>query len=181
MYNKSDSPQYSSSFLSQAMVIADSSSLGTLTSLAAVRQVTKADGLACPLAPDYTCFGKTSLWLWFYLDSNSGSRGRARPTFTRRLPTSAAAHTCARYTAVNTVLILDVGILHKGTVATQLGGLGSIPGTGRCISEWSLTVCVGFLWVLSLPSSKRHAGKLVVGVSVRGCLSIHVMSSCARF
>ena len=41
MYNKSDSPQYhSSGLLSQAMVIADSSSLGTLTSLAAVRQVT---------------------------------------------------------------------------------------------------------------------------------------------
>lgn len=38
---KSESPQYhSSSLLSQAMVITDSSSLGTLTSLAAVRQVT---------------------------------------------------------------------------------------------------------------------------------------------
>uniref|UniRef100_H3BXN4 HNF1 homeobox a n=1 Tax=Tetraodon nigroviridis TaxID=99883 RepID=H3BXN4_TETNG len=37
---KSDSPQYpSSSLLSQALVIADSSSLGTLTSLTAVRQV----------------------------------------------------------------------------------------------------------------------------------------------
>lgn len=37
---KSDLPQYhSSSLLSQAMVIADSSSLGTLTSLGAVRQV----------------------------------------------------------------------------------------------------------------------------------------------
>ncbi|XP_041793591.1 hepatocyte nuclear factor 1-alpha [Chelmon rostratus] len=44
MYNKSDSPQYhSSSLLSQAMVIADSSSLGTLTSLAAVRQILTAD------------------------------------------------------------------------------------------------------------------------------------------
>lgn len=44
MYNKSDSPQYhSSSLLSQAMVIADSSSLGTLTSLAAVRQILTTD------------------------------------------------------------------------------------------------------------------------------------------
>lgn len=42
MYNKSDSPQYpSSSLLSQAMVITDS--LGTLTSLAAVRQILAAD------------------------------------------------------------------------------------------------------------------------------------------
>ncbi|XP_030273386.1 hepatocyte nuclear factor 1-alpha-like isoform X1 [Sparus aurata] len=41
---KSDSPQYhSSSLLSQAMVIADGSSLGTLTSLAAVRQILTAD------------------------------------------------------------------------------------------------------------------------------------------
>ncbi|XP_070689983.1 hepatocyte nuclear factor 1-alpha [Pempheris klunzingeri] len=41
---KSESPQYhSSSLLSQAMVIADSSSLGTLTSLAAVRQILTAD------------------------------------------------------------------------------------------------------------------------------------------
>lgn len=40
VYNKSDSPQYhSSGLLSQAMVITDSSSLGTLTSLATVRQV----------------------------------------------------------------------------------------------------------------------------------------------
>ncbi|XP_069562736.1 hepatocyte nuclear factor 1-alpha isoform X2 [Brachyistius frenatus] len=44
MYNKSDSPQYHpSSLLSQAMVITDSSSLGTLTSLAAVRQILTAD------------------------------------------------------------------------------------------------------------------------------------------
>ncbi|XP_072288972.1 hepatocyte nuclear factor 1-alpha [Eucyclogobius newberryi] len=44
MYNKSDSPQYhTSSLLSQAMVITDSSSLGTLTSLAAVRQILAAD------------------------------------------------------------------------------------------------------------------------------------------
>uniref|UniRef100_A0A8C5DAW8 HNF1 homeobox a n=2 Tax=Gouania willdenowi TaxID=441366 RepID=A0A8C5DAW8_GOUWI len=44
MYNKSDSPQYPSpSLLSQAMVIADSSSLGTLTSLATVRQILTAD------------------------------------------------------------------------------------------------------------------------------------------
>ncbi|KAF7199746.1 hepatocyte nuclear factor 1-alpha [Nothobranchius furzeri] len=44
MYNKLDSPQYhSSSLLSQAMLIADSSSLGTLTSLAAVRQILTAD------------------------------------------------------------------------------------------------------------------------------------------
>lgn len=44
MYNKSDSPQYhSSSLLSQAMVIADGSSLGTLTSLAAVRQILTSD------------------------------------------------------------------------------------------------------------------------------------------
>lgn len=44
MYNKSDSPQYhSSSLLSQAMVIADGSSLGTLTSLTAVRQILTAD------------------------------------------------------------------------------------------------------------------------------------------
>ncbi|XP_072244513.1 hepatocyte nuclear factor 1-alpha [Leuresthes tenuis] len=44
MYNKSDSPQYhSSSLLSQAMVITDSSSLGTLTSLAAVRQILTTD------------------------------------------------------------------------------------------------------------------------------------------
>ncbi|XP_047447344.1 hepatocyte nuclear factor 1-alpha [Mugil cephalus] len=44
MYSKSDSPQYhSSSLLSQAMVITDSSSLGTLTSLAAVRQILTAD------------------------------------------------------------------------------------------------------------------------------------------
>lgn len=44
MYNKSDSPQYhSSSLLSQAMVIADGSSLGTLTSLAAVRQILTTD------------------------------------------------------------------------------------------------------------------------------------------
>ncbi|XP_058493313.1 hepatocyte nuclear factor 1-alpha [Solea solea] len=43
MYAKSDSPQYhSSSLLSQAMVITDSS-LGTLTSLAAVRQILTAD------------------------------------------------------------------------------------------------------------------------------------------
>ncbi|KAF6723580.1 Hepatocyte nuclear factor 1-alpha [Oryzias melastigma] len=41
---KSDSPPYhSSSLLSQAMVIADSSSLGTLTSLAAVRQILTTD------------------------------------------------------------------------------------------------------------------------------------------
>uniref|UniRef100_A0A3B5AJJ9 HNF1 homeobox A n=1 Tax=Stegastes partitus TaxID=144197 RepID=A0A3B5AJJ9_9TELE len=41
---KSDSPQYhSSGLLSQAMVITDSSSLGTLTSLAAVRQILTAD------------------------------------------------------------------------------------------------------------------------------------------
>ncbi|XP_071778356.1 hepatocyte nuclear factor 1-alpha [Centroberyx gerrardi] len=41
---KSDVPQYpSSSLLSQAMVIADGSSLGTLTSLAAVRQILTAD------------------------------------------------------------------------------------------------------------------------------------------
>ncbi|XP_054466801.1 hepatocyte nuclear factor 1-alpha isoform X2 [Anoplopoma fimbria] len=41
---KSDSPQYhSSSLLSQAMVITDSSSLGTLTSLTAVRQILTAD------------------------------------------------------------------------------------------------------------------------------------------
>ncbi|KAG7241392.1 hypothetical protein INR49_025592 [Caranx melampygus] len=41
---KSDSPQYhSSSLLSQAMVITDSSSVGTLTSLAAVRQILTAD------------------------------------------------------------------------------------------------------------------------------------------
>ncbi|XP_061673998.1 hepatocyte nuclear factor 1-alpha isoform X2 [Syngnathoides biaculeatus] len=44
MYNKTDSPQYpSSSLLSQAMVITDSSSLGTLTSLASVRQILTAD------------------------------------------------------------------------------------------------------------------------------------------
>ncbi|KAK2837622.1 hypothetical protein Q5P01_014834 [Channa striata] len=44
MYSKSDSPQYhSSSLLPQAMVITDSSSLGTLTSLAAVRQILAAD------------------------------------------------------------------------------------------------------------------------------------------
>ncbi|XP_029916420.1 hepatocyte nuclear factor 1-alpha [Myripristis murdjan] len=44
MYNKSDIPQYpSSSLLSQAMVITDSSSLGTLTSLATVRQILTAD------------------------------------------------------------------------------------------------------------------------------------------
>ncbi|XP_040051708.1 hepatocyte nuclear factor 1-alpha isoform X4 [Gasterosteus aculeatus] len=44
MYNKSDSPQYhTSSLLSQAMVITDSSSLGTLTSLTAVRQILTAD------------------------------------------------------------------------------------------------------------------------------------------
>ncbi|KAF3696096.1 Hepatocyte nuclear factor 1-alpha [Channa argus] len=44
MYNKSDSPQYhSSSLVSQAMVITDSSSLGTLTSLAAVRQILAVD------------------------------------------------------------------------------------------------------------------------------------------
>ncbi|XP_035496029.1 hepatocyte nuclear factor 1-alpha [Scophthalmus maximus] len=44
MYNKSDSPQYHpSSLLSQAMVITDSSSLGTLTSLATVRQILTAD------------------------------------------------------------------------------------------------------------------------------------------
>ncbi|KAM4745390.1 hepatocyte nuclear factor 1-alpha [Anableps anableps] len=44
MYNKSESPQYhSSGLLSQAMVITDSSSLGTLTSLAAVRQILTAD------------------------------------------------------------------------------------------------------------------------------------------
>ncbi|CAL1616348.1 unnamed protein product [Knipowitschia caucasica] len=41
---KSDSPQYhSSNLLSQAMVITDSSSLGTLTSLAAVRQILTSD------------------------------------------------------------------------------------------------------------------------------------------
>ncbi|XP_040010544.1 hepatocyte nuclear factor 1-alpha [Xiphias gladius] len=44
MYNKSDSPQcHSSSLLSQAMVITDSNSLGTLTSLTAVRQILTAD------------------------------------------------------------------------------------------------------------------------------------------
>ncbi|MED6282854.1 Hepatocyte nuclear factor 1-alpha [Characodon lateralis] len=44
MYNKSESPPYhSSGLLSQAMVITDSSSLGTLTSLAAVRQILTAD------------------------------------------------------------------------------------------------------------------------------------------
>ncbi|XP_029999939.1 hepatocyte nuclear factor 1-alpha [Sphaeramia orbicularis] len=44
MYNKSDSPQYpSSSLLSQTMVITDSSSLGTLTSLATVRQILTVD------------------------------------------------------------------------------------------------------------------------------------------
>ncbi|XP_051278101.1 hepatocyte nuclear factor 1-alpha [Dicentrarchus labrax] len=44
MYNKLDSPQYhSSSLLSQAMVIADSSGLGTLTSLATVRQILTTD------------------------------------------------------------------------------------------------------------------------------------------
>ncbi|XP_019717972.1 hepatocyte nuclear factor 1-alpha [Hippocampus comes] len=44
MYNKTDSPQYpSSGLLSQAMVITDSSSLGTLTSLTSVRQILTAD------------------------------------------------------------------------------------------------------------------------------------------
>uniref|UniRef100_A0A3Q2Q3G5 HNF1 homeobox a n=1 Tax=Fundulus heteroclitus TaxID=8078 RepID=A0A3Q2Q3G5_FUNHE len=44
MYNKSESPQYHpSGLLSQAMVITDSSSLGTLTSLAAVRQILTSD------------------------------------------------------------------------------------------------------------------------------------------
>uniref|UniRef100_A0A8C2XQC0 HNF1 homeobox a n=1 Tax=Cyclopterus lumpus TaxID=8103 RepID=A0A8C2XQC0_CYCLU len=44
MYNKLDSPQYhTSSLLSQAMVITDSSSLGTLTSLTAVKQILTAD------------------------------------------------------------------------------------------------------------------------------------------
>ncbi|XP_034727234.1 hepatocyte nuclear factor 1-alpha isoform X1 [Etheostoma cragini] len=44
MYNKLDSPQYhSSSLLSQAMFIADSGGLGTLTSLTAVRQNLTAD------------------------------------------------------------------------------------------------------------------------------------------
>ncbi|KAK9522398.1 hypothetical protein VZT92_018866 [Zoarces viviparus] len=44
MYNKLDSPQYhTSSLLSQAMVITDSSNLGTLTSLTAVRQILTAD------------------------------------------------------------------------------------------------------------------------------------------
>ncbi|XP_008334834.1 hepatocyte nuclear factor 1-alpha isoform X2 [Cynoglossus semilaevis] len=44
MYAKSDSPQYHpSSLLSQAMVITDSSSLGTLTSLTAVRQILTSD------------------------------------------------------------------------------------------------------------------------------------------
>ncbi|XP_034068577.1 hepatocyte nuclear factor 1-alpha isoform X2 [Gymnodraco acuticeps] len=46
MYNKSDSPQYHSvpsSLLSQAMVITEGSSLGTLTSLTAVRQILTAD------------------------------------------------------------------------------------------------------------------------------------------
>ncbi|XP_033973894.1 hepatocyte nuclear factor 1-alpha isoform X4 [Trematomus bernacchii] len=46
MYNKSDSPQYHSvpsSLLSQAMVITEGSSLGTLTSLTAVRQIITAD------------------------------------------------------------------------------------------------------------------------------------------
>ncbi|XP_037537130.1 hepatocyte nuclear factor 1-alpha [Nematolebias whitei] len=53
---KSDSPQYhSSSLLSQAMLITDSSSLGTLTSLAAVRQILTADpeeGTDSPLQED---------------------------------------------------------------------------------------------------------------------------------
>ncbi|XP_017270192.1 hepatocyte nuclear factor 1-alpha [Kryptolebias marmoratus] len=53
---KSDSPQYhSSSLLSQAMVIADGSSLGTLTSLAAVRQILTTDpedGTDSPLQED---------------------------------------------------------------------------------------------------------------------------------
>ncbi|XP_056152294.1 hepatocyte nuclear factor 1-alpha isoform X2 [Lampris incognitus] len=44
MYSKSEMPQYpSSSLLSQAMVITDSSSLGTLTSFTAVRQILSAD------------------------------------------------------------------------------------------------------------------------------------------
>ncbi|XP_063345818.1 hepatocyte nuclear factor 1-alpha [Pelmatolapia mariae] len=44
MYSKSDSPQYHpSSLLSQAMVIADSSSLTSLTSLTAVRQILTTD------------------------------------------------------------------------------------------------------------------------------------------
>ncbi|XP_010781174.1 hepatocyte nuclear factor 1-alpha isoform X2 [Notothenia coriiceps] len=46
LYNKSDSPQYHSvpsSLLSQAMVITEGSSLGTLTSLTAVRQILTAD------------------------------------------------------------------------------------------------------------------------------------------
>lgn len=46
MYNKLDSPMYPSipsSLLSQAMVITDSSSLGTLTSLASVRQILTED------------------------------------------------------------------------------------------------------------------------------------------
>ncbi|KAK1893227.1 Hepatocyte nuclear factor 1-alpha [Dissostichus eleginoides] len=46
MYNKSDLPQYHSvpsSLLSQAMVITEGSSLGTLTSLTAVRQILTAD------------------------------------------------------------------------------------------------------------------------------------------
>ncbi|KAM8866623.1 hepatocyte nuclear factor 1-alpha isoform 2-T2 [Synchiropus picturatus] len=44
IYNKSDSPQYHpSSLLSQAMVITDSSGLGTLTSLTSVRQILTTD------------------------------------------------------------------------------------------------------------------------------------------
>uniref|UniRef100_A0A3P8VF60 Uncharacterized protein n=1 Tax=Cynoglossus semilaevis TaxID=244447 RepID=A0A3P8VF60_CYNSE len=56
LYGKSDSPQYHpSSLLSQAMVITDSSSLGTLTSLTAVRQVgwsqNSRSGQQYPVAP----------------------------------------------------------------------------------------------------------------------------------
>ncbi|XP_052420248.1 hepatocyte nuclear factor 1-alpha [Carassius gibelio] len=43
MYSKADLSSYSSSLLSQAMVIADSNSIGTLTNLTAVRQILTSD------------------------------------------------------------------------------------------------------------------------------------------
>ncbi|XP_077943119.1 hepatocyte nuclear factor 1-alpha isoform X5 [Gasterosteus aculeatus] len=53
MYNKSDSPQYhTSSLLSQAMVITDSSSLGTLTSLTAILTADPEEQRGSPLEED---------------------------------------------------------------------------------------------------------------------------------
>lgn len=98
--NKLDSPQYnSSSLLSQAMVIADSGSLGTLTSLATVRQVT---GCHVHTWVMTNVLVKTSGWFQLWADPHSRSGGADRLTHTRGVSAPAATHTCARYAALRT-------------------------------------------------------------------------------